>query len=98
MLGLRSFEGAGISLSDREVYQIVCPEEPEANGRCCLKGRNPSWMGGGVRVSEAFEVDASGWTGGWALVQTVNSAVATEVGTHLTSHLTSRHQGTRDSP
>jgi len=62
MLGLRSFEGAAISSVDWEVYQIVCPEEPDANGRCCLKGRSPSRTEGEVRVSVAFEmdVDASG--------------------------------------
>ena len=56
-----------MSSFDCEVYQIVCPEEPEANGRCCLKGRNSSCMGGGVRVSEAFEADTSGWTASCAL-------------------------------
>ena len=56
-----------ISSCDWEVYQIVDPEDPEANGRCCLNGISPSCKGE-VRVSEGLEEDVSGWTAGCELL------------------------------
>ena len=59
--------GKGTSSGDSVEYQVATPRAPEENGRSCLNGISPSCVGGGVRASEAFERDASGWAAGWAL-------------------------------